>query len=99
MGPLNVAMQLQCISFALTDGESKEDEDGDGNGKLVFAFSPSITRAASSYAFAAFFAASAVSNVPSQILVFLQRIKKTKNKINQHIQNKKSLWSEWVGLS
>ena len=75
MGPLNVAMQLQCISFALTDGESKEDEDGDGSGKLVFAFSPSITRAASSYAFAAFFA---VSNVPSQILVFLQGKKKQK---------------------
>ena len=65
---------LQCINFALTNGESKQldddalRDDEDESGKFVFAFMPSIKRAASSYALAAFFA---VSNVPNQILVFL----------------------------
>jgi hypothetical protein len=63
-------MQLQCISFARTDGDSSGGGGGDdGGGKLVLAFTPSTIRAASSYARAAFLA---VSNVPSQILVFLQ---------------------------
>ena len=44
-----------------------------GTEKFVFAFCPFITIAASSYALAA---ASAVSNVPSQILLFLREREK-----------------------
>ena len=80
------AMWHLC-SFAVKVAERSLDEEECGSlglyGKLVRAFSPHISLAASSYALAA---SSAVSNVPSHILVFLWRTKQPM--FNQHLEKK-----------